>query len=319
MNAGIDVRGVLENIHLPTLLIHRKGDVRVDPEASRYLARRISGAKLVEIPGTDHPIWTGDVDRVADVIEDFLTGTHAESEIRRVLAVVLATRIGNGARLGDRMWDERCQDFHDTWRMIVARHGGRIVSAHGEVMVCRFEGPARAMHCAEALREAANAAAVTCAQGVHVGEIEPHGPPEGLTVRVAMRIAAQAGRDDILVSRLAADLAAGSGLHFTPAEPILLDELDHPLQLVEAKSEQHLEPVNHASSRAFERDALTMRESEVVALIADGKSNAAIAAELRLSAHTVKRHVANILLKLDLPSRAAAAAFVARQSGPDEP
>ncbi|TIX38459.1 MAG: helix-turn-helix transcriptional regulator, partial [Mesorhizobium sp.] len=83
--------------------------------------------------------------------------------------------------------------------------------------------------------------------------------------------------------------------------------------------EQHLEPACRPKARPAEPATLTARESEVVNLIADGKSNAAIAAELSLSEHTVKRHVANILLKLDLPSRAAAAAFSARHTGPDGP
>jgi len=145
------------------------------------------------------------------------------------------------------------------------------------------------------------------------------GPPVGLTGRVTMQLAAHAGRGDILASRLVADLAAGSGLHFTDAGRVTLDELDEPLALVQATSEQHLEPACRPKAKSAEPAALTARESEVVSLIADGKSNAAIAAELRLSEHTVKRHVANILLKLDLPSRAAAAAFSARHTGPDGP
>ncbi|TIR64521.1 MAG: helix-turn-helix transcriptional regulator, partial [Mesorhizobium sp.] len=92
-----------------------------------------------------------------------------------------------------------------------------------------------------------------------------------------------------------------------------------PLPVVQATSEQHLEPACRSRPRALQPATLTARESEVVNLIADGMSNAAIAAELRLSEHTVKRHVANILLKLDLPSRAAAAAFSARHTGPDGP
>jgi DNA-binding CsgD family transcriptional regulator len=175
------------------------------------------------------------------------------------------------------------------------------------------------LRCAAALREAAQQIGVASAQGAHVGEIELRGPPTGLTGRVTMHLAAHAGRSDILASRLVADLAAGSGLHFTDAGRIGIDELDEPLALVLAMSEQHLEPACRPKAKATEPACLTARESEVVNLIADGKSNAAIAAELRLSEHTVKRHVANILLKLDLPSRAAAAAFSVRHTGPDGP
>ena len=203
--------------------------------------------------------------------------------------------------------------------MLVGRHGGRAAGTHGELMIARFDGPARAIRCAAALRDAAQEIGVASAQGAHVGEVEMRGLPMGLMARVTMQIAAHAGRGDILASRLVADLAAGSGLHFIDAGRVTVDELDEPLALVQATSEQHLEPACRPKAKPTEAAHLTARESEVVSLIADGKSNAAIAAELRLSEHTVKRHVANILLKLDLPSRAAAAAFSARQAGPDGP
>lgn len=319
MDAGIDVRGILPAISAPTLLIHRRNDVRVDPEASRFLARKIQGARLVELPGRDHPVWTGDVDRVSDLIEEFLTGQPAIADSERVLAALLATRIYDTAKLGDRMWRERSLRFHETWRLLVGRHGGRVSGTHGELMIARFDGPARAVRCAAALRETAQQIGVASAQGVHVGEIELRGQPAGLTARVTMQLAAHAGRGDILASRLVADLAVGSGLHFVDAGRVSLEELGEPLPVVQATSEQHLEPACRSKGRAVEPAALTVRESEVVSLIADGKSNAAIAAELKLSEHTVKRHVANILLKLDLPSRAAAAAFSARHAGPDGP
>lgn len=319
MNAAIDVRGVLAAISAPTLLIHRRNDARVDPEASRFLARKIPNSRLVEVAGRDHPIWTGDIDRVADLIEEFLTGARAVAEAERVLAALLVTRIYDTARLGDRMWSERSRRFQETWRLLVGRHSGRPAGTHGELMMARFDGPARAVRCAAALRDAAQEIGIASAQGVHVGEVELRGPPTGLTARVTMQLAAHAGRGDILASRLVADLAAGSGLHFNDAGRVALDELDEPLALVQATSEQHLEPACRPKAKAAEPAALTARESEVVNLIADGKSNAAIAAELGLSEHTVKRHVANILLKLDLPSRAAAAAFSARHAGPHGP
>ncbi|WP_054312500.1 alpha/beta fold hydrolase [Mesorhizobium sp. 1M-11] len=319
MDAGIDVRSILSSIGAPTLLIHRRNDVRVDPQASRFLARKIQDAHLIEIAGRDHPVWTGDVDRVSDLIEEFLTGQPAVADTERVLAALLATRIYDTAKLGDRMWSERSQRFHETWRLLVGRHGGRVAGTHGELMIARFDGPARAIRCAAALREAAQQIGVASAQGVHVGEIELRGLPAGLTARVTMQLATHAGRGDIIASRLVAELAVGSGLHFVDAGRVSLEELGEPLPVVQATSEQHLEPACRSKAKPVEPAMLTARESEVVSLIADGKSNAAIAAELKLSEHTVKRHVANILLKLDLPSRAAAAAFSARHAGPDGP
>ena len=217
------------------------------------------------------------------------------------------------------MWSERSERFQESWRLLVGRHGGRARGTQGEMMISRLDGPARAIRCAAAPREAAQGIGVASAQGAHVGEIELRGPPVGLTARVTMQLAAHASRGDILASRLVADLATGSGLHFEDASRVSLDDLDEPMALVRAMSEQHLEPDCRARTKTTVSAVLTARESEVVSLVADGKSNAAIAAELRLSEHTVKRHVANILLKLDLPSRAAAAAFSVRHTGPDGP
>jgi DNA-binding CsgD family transcriptional regulator len=314
----IDVRGTAADIEAPTLLIHRTNDVHVDPQASRYLARKIANARLVEIPGRDHPIWTGDVDRVADIVEEFLTGEHAVPAAERVLAALLVTRICDTALLGDRIWCERSQRFHQAWRGLVARYGGRVGVAQGETMIARFDGPTRAMQCAAALRDAASDIGVTSAQGIHAGEIELRGPLTGLTARVATLIADHAEHGDILASHGVVDLASGSGLHFVESGEFYVEELKQDVTLARAVLEQHLEPALHTGAKPTS-PVLTLRENEVVGLIAGGMSNAAIAAELRLSEHTVKRHVANILLKLDLPSRAAAAAFAVRHSGPDGP
>jgi DNA-binding NarL/FixJ family response regulator len=89
--------------------------------------------------------------------------------------------------------------------------------------------------------------------------------------------------------------------------------LDEAVRIFVAVAEQHLEPVVR-TPHAPRLDHLSLREREVLTLVAEGMSNPAIAARLRVSNHTVKRHVANILLKLDLPTRAAAAAFVSRQA-----
>lgn len=86
MNATIDVRGVPGAIRVPTLVIHRRDDARVKVAAGRSPAERIPGARFVELSGRDHPIWTGDIDRVVDAIEEFPTGTHSAAASGRVLA-----------------------------------------------------------------------------------------------------------------------------------------------------------------------------------------------------------------------------------------
>jgi pimeloyl-ACP methyl ester carboxylesterase/DNA-binding CsgD family transcriptional regulator len=317
MNAGIDVRPVLPDIRVPTLVLHRKDDVRVKVAGGRFLAQRIPGARLVELPGRDHPIWTGDVDAVADEVEEFLTGTRTPPSQDRVLAALLLARLVAparvAARLGDRRWIERLAAFNEAAADSIRRHGGHLLRSGSHEIAARFDGSARAVRCALALREAARAHGLDLGAGVHVGEVEVRQDAvAGLAVHAAERIASRAGTGEVLVSGLVRDLAPGSGLHFDArGEEAAAGAAETPLRLFAVVTEQHLEPAA-AAAKAPNLAALSAREREVLALIAEGLSNAAIAERLRLSDHTVKRHVANILLKLDLPTRAAAAALLGR-------
>lgn len=317
MYTDIDVREMVPAIGIPTLVIHRREDARVDPAASRYLAQRIPGAILNETDGRDHPIWTGDTDLVADDVEEFLTGERTLPEKDKVLAALLATRIQALPRLDDRTRADRAERFQQAWLALVGRHGGRAAGVETDQMIASFDSATRLFRCAAALKEAADVVGVAVGQGAHAGEIESRAVHTQPAARTAMHIATGAGRGDILASRLVAELAQGPGLRFVDGGHVVDRETGETLSLVRAAFEQHLEPV---ARKPQPRDAtLTVRESEVVGLIAAGKSNASIAIELKLSEHTVKRHVANILTKLDLPSRAAAAAFAARRTGPDGP
>ncbi|WP_019015742.1 alpha/beta fold hydrolase [Elioraea tepidiphila] len=317
MNATIDVRGVLGAIRVPTLVIHRREDARVKFAAGRFLAERIPGARFVELPGRDHPIWTGDIDRVVDAIEEFLTGTHSAAASDRVLATLLVARLAHperaAARLGDRLWAERIAHLHGRADEITARHGGRVIGSGSETIAARFDGSARAVHAAVALRHESAALGIALAIGVHAGEVDLRSTQAaGLALHVAERIAALAGAGEILVSGVVRDLVAGSGLHFKERGATTIGGMDGPVPLLAVVAEQHLEPRARSPAEP-DLAALSGREREVLGLIADGLGNAAIAARLALSEHTVKRHVANILLKLDLPTRAAAAAFAARR------
>jgi pimeloyl-ACP methyl ester carboxylesterase/DNA-binding CsgD family transcriptional regulator len=320
MNAQIDVRHVLPSIRVPTLIIHRTDDARVKLSGGRYLAEKIGGSRFVEIPGRDHPIWTGDIDRVVDEIEEFLTGARPFPDSHRVLATLLIARLAAGGRARTRLdngqWSERLDRMNDAASEAVLRHGGQSFAAGTEEIAGRFDGPARAVRCALALRDIAESLDLDLAAGIHAGEIEIEGElVAGLALHVASQISTRAARGEILVSGLVADLVAGSGLRFAERGSAPMEGLEHPLRLLAVVTAQHLEPAARAPKTAS-LEPLSVREREVLALVADGLSNAAIARRLRLSDHTVKRHVANILLKLDLPTRAAAAAFMARQPQP---
>lgn len=316
---GIDVRQRLAEISAPTLVIHRTEDACVAPAAARQLAQRIRGARLVELPGRDHPIWTGDVDRIADEIEEFLVGERPTVSRVRMLATLLVARLVAperlAARVGDRLWSERVARLREAATDVVARHAGRLIGVAGEEIRAHFDGTTRAIRCALALLDTAKALELPLAAGVHAGEVDIRDASvAGLAVHVAERIAARAGAAEVLVSGIVSDLIAGSGLHFTARGEEAIEGMDHTLRLLAVMVEQHLEPHAPAAKAPPNLEALTAREREVLALVAEGRSNAAIAQRLHLSEHTAKRHVANILLKLDLPTRAAAAALIGRQA-----
>ena len=218
MNSQIDVRHILPTIRVPTLVLHRAGDTRVNVEGGRYLAANIPGATYVEFPGIDHVLWANDAGPVADEIEEFLTGTHAESEPDRVLATVLFTDIMDSTRraeeMGDRAWRVLLDQHDRIVRGEIGRFRGREIKTLGDGFLATFDGPARAVRCAGAIIEALRALSLPVRCGVHTGEIEMMGDDiGGIAVHIASRIAALADGREVLVSRTVRDLVAGSNLH----------------------------------------------------------------------------------------------------------
>jgi class 3 adenylate cyclase len=218
-NALIDVREVLPHIQVPTLVIHRI-DERVLPVFhGRYLADNIPGARFLEQPGDDHLPWLGQADGVLDAIEEFVTGSRHQVDENRVLATVLFTDIVDSTRraaeAGDRGW-RALLDAHDEIGVReVERFRGRRVKTLGDGMLALFEGPARGVHCAEAVRDAIADLGVNMRAGLHVGECELRGDDVGgLAIHIGARIVGLAGPGEILVSRTVRDLVAGSGLRF---------------------------------------------------------------------------------------------------------
>jgi class 3 adenylate cyclase len=215
----IDVRPALPLVHAPTLVMHRTGDRMVPVAHGRYLAEHIDGARLVELPGSDHFWWTEDTDEILDEVEEFLTGARSVPEADRVLASVLFTDIvdstNRAVELGDREWKLLLNRHDALAERQVARHGGRLVKTTGDGILATFDGPARSVRCARAISDGAQALGLTVRAGVHTGEVELRGDDiAGLGVNIASRIEVLAGPGEVLVSRTVTDLVAGSGLDF---------------------------------------------------------------------------------------------------------
>jgi len=220
MNAKIDVRPILATIHVPTLVLQRRGDVYRDPGHARYLAEHIPNAKLIDLKGIDHLPYLGDADAILDEIQEFLTGVRPPPERDRVLATVLFTDIvgstEHASAVGDRAWKGLLERHYAIVREELARYRGREIDTAGDGFLATFDGPARAIRCALAITRAMPAIGLEVRAGVHTGEIELMGDNiGGIAVHIGARVAAQAGAGEVLVSGTVRDLVAGSGIEFT--------------------------------------------------------------------------------------------------------
>ena len=219
MNREIDVRHVLASITVPTLVIHRVGERVIGVEHARYLAKHIARAKLVELPGIDHMPWVGDSEAILQEAEEFLTGERHAPDLERVLATVLFTDIvestERAAALGDRKWRELLETFQEDVRRQLGAFRGREIDTAGDGFLAAFDGPARAIRCAQGIRQAARSLGVEIRAGLHTGECEVMGEKlGGIAVHIGARVAGRASAGEILVSQTVKDLVAGSGLAF---------------------------------------------------------------------------------------------------------
>jgi pimeloyl-ACP methyl ester carboxylesterase len=201
MNSQIDISSILPTVRVPTLVIHRTGDLTVNVEGGRDVAAHIPGARLVEFPGNDHLFYVGDnADGISDAIEEFFTGAPAQAEADRVLATVLFTDIvGSTEKI----------------RRILVRFRGREIKTTGDGFLATFDGPARGVRCACAIAEEVKPLGIEVRAGLHTGECEVMGDDVGgIAVHIGARVAALAGASEVLVSSTVKDLVAGSGLRF---------------------------------------------------------------------------------------------------------
>jgi class 3 adenylate cyclase len=213
------VRAVLPTIHVPTLVLHRRGDRVANRRAGMELAEQIPTARYVELGGIDHLPWAGDSEDVLGEIEEFLTGARSVLEPDRVLATVMFTDIvgstERAADLGDARWRELLSAHHTAVRRELTRFRGREVKTFGDGCLATFDGPARAIRCGRAIAEAAHSLGLEVRIRLHSGEVELIGDDVGgIAVHIAARVGALATEGEVLASSTVKDLVAGSGIRF---------------------------------------------------------------------------------------------------------
>jgi class 3 adenylate cyclase len=216
----MDVRGALSSIGMPTLVLHRKDDRVVSVEQGRFLAEQIPNARLVEQPGVDHLAWVGDQDALLDEIEEFLVGSRRARDPERALATVLFTDIvgstETAAELGDRRWRDLLENHDRIVRRQLSVHRGREVKTTGDGFLATFDGPARGIRCAVAIRDELEAIGIRIRVGIHTGEVELiDSDVGGMAVNIGARIEALADPGEILVSSTVRELVVGSDLDFS--------------------------------------------------------------------------------------------------------
>jgi class 3 adenylate cyclase/alpha-beta hydrolase superfamily lysophospholipase len=215
-----DVTDVLSAIRSPTLVISRVGDRHVRYQHGGYVASRIPGATLVELPGDDHLPFAGDAERLLNEAQDFITGSRLVPVLDRVLATVLFTDIvgstSHAAQLGDRRWRETLNRYDEIVLHNLERFRGKRVKGTGDGTLATFDGPARAVECARSIAHSIREdLRFSIRAGIHTGEIETRGDDvAGMAVHIAARVAELAGADEVVTSSTVKDLVVGSGIEF---------------------------------------------------------------------------------------------------------
>ncbi|MDQ3870537.1 MAG: adenylate/guanylate cyclase domain-containing protein [Chloroflexota bacterium] len=214
-----DISAILPSIRVPTLVLHRSGDALVPIDLGRDLASRIPDARFVELPGIDPYGWASNVEPVLDALEEFLTGSLGAREPDRVLATVLFTDVvgstEHAARLGDRGWRELLERHDALVRQQLQRWRGREVKTVGDGFLATFDGPGRAVRCADAILKSVEPIGLQVRAGLHTGECELMGDDVGgIAVHIGARVAALAKGGEVVASSTVRDLVVGSGLAF---------------------------------------------------------------------------------------------------------
>jgi class 3 adenylate cyclase len=223
---NLDAREALPLIRVPTLVLSTKDNLVYSIGEGRYLADHIDGARFVELPGGD--LFVAACPMAVEEIGEFVTGERPPVEVDRILTTVLFTDIvgstERAAALGDQRWSALLSAHRQVVRSELHDYRGQEIDTAGDGFLATFDGPARAIRCAVAIRDRVEALGLQIRAGLHTGEVELSDEgPRGLAVHIGARVGSAAGSGEVLVSRTVADLVVGSGIN-------LADRAEHPLK-----------------------------------------------------------------------------------------
>jgi pimeloyl-ACP methyl ester carboxylesterase/DNA-binding CsgD family transcriptional regulator len=335
-NTALDVRSILPSIQARTLLVHADGDTFVHVGGSRYLATHITGAKYVELVGMDHLFCGENADRLAEEVEEFLTGTRQATAEDRMLSTVLVVEVVAGSaaegRLSHSESQRRTPRLMEAAKDEVRKQRGRAVGTSAGQLVATFDGPARGIHCARSIVQAAGHLEIPVRAGLHTGEcLERAGKISGIAIKVAMAARDKTKRGEIAVTSVVRDLVAGSGIEFEQRGEFRVRGVPSVWSVLIVRDSRRAPAPDLGANQA--RDALeaavalavggptpgaapplSKRETEVALLVGRGMTNRQIASRLYLAERTVEWHVEQILSKLDLTNRVQVANWISQQT-----
>lgn len=307
MNTHIDLRPVLPTIQVPTLIIHRTGDRDARIEEGRYLAASIPGAQFLELPGVDHLPWVGDADAILDAIEGFLSQLKLLHAPARTLATVASVRL---SPIRSQIRSETLTQCSAAMRQVIARQAGDV--QQGAALLATFSSSLQAIRCSLELQQFAFKHGCVAHVGIHLGDCRSTDQGRRpATFEVAESICASAQAGQIMVSRDVKDVITGSGIPFVdPPAATAASVAGIEFFLVDPKTPGGLQSAaaRDVPPSGAGHAALTRHQRTVLELVAQGLSNKEIARLMKISEHTVHRHMANIFDRLGVFTRAAAVA-----------
>ena len=302
MNTHLDISGVLPMVCVPTLVMHRRADHVASVQEGRYIAAHIPGAKFVELDGGDHLPFIGQSGKIIDALGDFikqLSKTPAVVPKLVTLALIEGDEIAN---------------MKEQMRHWLREQGGTLIFDQPRSRLARFDGPLRAIQFCCAIRDRARDTKVSMRAVVDVASSEATSKKQfAATCERIRRLAAYGSPNSVLVTAVAKGLVAGSHLTFEDPK----SESAHAQEQTDAAmfqvGIQDSAPDRSDTDRRYQPN-LTRAQIGILQLVAQGRTNREIAGLLSRSEHTVHRHIANILIELDVSTRAAAVAHATRLS-----
>jgi len=208
-----DLREILPAVRVPTLVLYR---ATIAERGALDVAERIPGAQALRVSGEDYSeIYLSP--EIPEEVERFVAGERVPEIHDTLLATMLFTDIAGStqraAELGDRAWRELLQRHHALVRRELTRYRGEERDTAGDGFFATFDGPARAIRCAQAIVDGVRELGLDVRAGVHTGECEIHeNKVAGLAVVIGARVAALASGGEVLISQTVKDLVAGAGI-----------------------------------------------------------------------------------------------------------